>query len=116
MARGCLIVTVRVGNQSLIIQSERALRQKRDDVLSQNASYSFNVSLGTYNILILDVEANGSVDLIRRLYNELISINPTCVSPSPTASLLAPSMLVPGLNVPQFNSLESLYTKITRHG
>lgn len=102
MAQGCLVIIVPVGHQSSVVYSERALRQETNAALSQNASQSFNLSLGTYNILIFDVEADGSVDLMRRLYNEIISVSPTCVLPSPTTSQLAPSLLVPGLYVPQY--------------
>ena len=95
LAQGCLIVIVPVGNESSVY-SEKALRQNVNNVLSQNASHFFNLSLGTYNILILDVEADGSVDTMRRLYSEIRSVNPSCVLPSPTASLPATSSLVQG--------------------
>lgn len=103
MAQGCLVIIVPVGHQSSVVYSERALRQETNAALSQNASHSFNLSLGTYNILILDIEADGFVDETRRLYNEIISVSPTCVLPSPTTSQLAPSLLVPGLYVPQYS-------------
>ena len=105
MAQGCLVIIVPVANQSSIVPPKRVLRQETNDDLSRNASHSFNLSVGTYNILILDVEADGTFDPMRRLYNELISVNPTCVSPAPTTLLLASSLLVPGLYVPQFNLL-----------
>lgn len=75
MAQGCLIVIVRVGSQSSTVHSERALRQESNGVLSQNTSHSFNLSVGTYNIVIFDVEADGHVDLMRWLYNEIINVN-----------------------------------------
>lgn len=99
MAQGCLIVIVPVGNQSSTVHSEIALRQESNGVLSQNTSHSYNLSVGTYSIVIFDVEADGHVNLMRWLYNERININATCVSPSTTASLPAPSMLEPGLYV-----------------
>ena len=107
MAQGCLVIIVPVANTGTIsvIPPETVLRQETNDDLSQNASHSFNLSVGTYNILILDVEADGTFDPMRRLYNEIISVTPTCVSPAPTTSLLASSLLVPGLYVPQFNLL-----------
>ena len=77
-----------------MVHPERALRQETSDVLSQNASYSLNLLLGTYNILIFDIEADGSVDLMQHVYNEMITVNPTIVSPSPTASLLVPGLSV----------------------
>ena len=93
LAKGCLIIIAPVGNHSSTVPPKRALRQESNDSLSQNASHSFDLSVGPYNILILDVEADESVDLMRRLY---ISVNSTCVLPSLTT---APSILVPGLSV-----------------
>ena len=54
--------------------------------LEREASTSFTgLEAGTYNVLIYDVGVNGTFDLNRSLYNELIEVNLSLiVEPVPT--------------------------------
>ena len=86
-ALGCLIQLVSDSPPHPPSMEAEALRgELANGELEREASTSFtDLEAGTYNVLIYDVGVNGTFDLNRSLYNELIEVNLSLiVEPVPT--------------------------------
>ena len=76
LAQGCRIELVSDGPPHPPSMEAEALRvELANGELEREASTSFtDLEAGTYNVLIYDVGVNGTFDLDKSLYNELIEI------------------------------------------
>ena len=87
-AQGCRIVIQLVSDglpHPPSMEVEALRRELANGELEREASTSFTLEAGTYNVLIYDVGVDGTFDLNRSLYNELIEVNLSLiVEPVPT--------------------------------